>query len=427
MASSRTDPPRPPQAARLGWVLFALALAIAPLVFDSRLALTLLSQAGIAIVACLSFNLLMGQGGMLSFGHAVYTGLGAYAAIHALAAVSAGRLPLPVALLPLAGGLAGLAVALPFGLVATRRGGTPFAMITLGLGELVAALAPMFPSVFGGEGGISGDRVVGAPVLGLDWGPPAQLYGLIAAYTFACAWAMHAFTRTPLGRMLNAVRDNPERVAALGYSPQQLRWRAFAIAGFFGGVAGGLHALHFEIVTPEALGTARSASYLVFTFIGGAGHFAGPIVGGVLMVLSSVLLSTWTPAWQLYLGLLFLAMVMWAPGGIAGLAAAALRLAARGGWRPLAPAGLALAAAALPAALGAAALVEMIYHLQLESALGPRLAFLGVTLDTGRPSAWLGAVALLLAGAALTRAARRRCLKCQRHEAAAAAGSREAP
>ncbi|MDP1568210.1 MAG: branched-chain amino acid ABC transporter permease, partial [Polaromonas sp.] len=191
----------------LTWGLFALLLIVSPKMFGSGLALTVLSQMGIAIIACLSYNILLGQGGMLSFGHAVYTGLGSFLAIHALNSVGSGGLPLPVSLVPLVGGLAGVGFAVLFGYVTTRKSGTTFAMITLGLGELVFALSLMIPEFFGGEGGVSGNRMVGEAVLGVTFGPQIQVYYLIALYTFVAVAAMFAFTRTPLGRMLNAVRD----------------------------------------------------------------------------------------------------------------------------------------------------------------------------------------------------------------------------
>src|ERR1019366_7289808 len=110
--------------------LFALVLALVPLVFTSSLSITILSQMGIAIIACLSYNMLLGQGGMLSFGHAVYSGLGSFLAIHALSLVSKGNLPVPVSLVPIVGGLAGMLFAVVFGWVSTKKAGTTFAMIT---------------------------------------------------------------------------------------------------------------------------------------------------------------------------------------------------------------------------------------------------------------------------------------------------------
>ncbi len=390
------------------WGLFALALAVAPLVFTSGLGMTVLSQMGIAIIACLSYNMLLGQGGMLSFGHAVYTGLGAFVAIHALNAVTGGSLPIPVSLVPIVGGFAGMGFAVLFGYVTTRKAGTTFSMITLGLGELVFAMSLMIPEFFGGEGGVSGNRVTGSAFMGITYGPPVQVYYLIAIYTFVSVMAMFAFTRTPLGRMLNAVRDNPERVEFVGYNTQRIRYTAFIIAGFFAGISGGLGALNFEIVTAEVVHAARSGAYLLFTFLGGATFFFGPIIGAVLMVLAFVLFSEFTKAWLLYLGLIFLFMVMYAPGGIASLIMMNLRVASFGKLKQLLGSYLAMGVTLLVALTGAAAIVEMTYHLQLNSSQGSELTFLGTTLNVASAQSWLGAAVVALVGSGLFEMTRRR-------------------
>lgn len=392
------------------WSLFALLLAVMPLMFNSGLATTVLSQMGIAVIACLSYNMLLGQGGMLSFGHAVYTGLGSFMAIHALNSISGGW-PLPVSLVPLVGGLAGVGFAILFGYVTTRKSGTTFAMITLGLGELVFALSLMIPEFFGGEGGVSGNRVTGSAWAGITFGPPIQVYYLIAIYTFFAVAAMYAFTRTPLGRMLNAVRDNPERVEFVGYNTRKIRYIAFILAGFFAGISGGLGALNFEIVTAEVVGAGRSGAYLLFTFLGGATFFFGPIIGGILMVLAFVLLSEFTKAWLLYLGLIFMFMVMYAPGGVASLVMMNLRLAAYGKLRQIWVSYLALGVTALVLLAGASAMVEMVYHLQLDSAVGSQLRFLGATLDVKGLNSWFGAGFVLLTGLGLFELTRRQFLR----------------
>jgi branched-chain amino acid transport system permease protein len=390
------------------WSGYGLVLLLAPLVFSSSLSQTLLSQMGIAIIACLSYNMLLGQGGMLSFGHAVYSGLGGFLAAHALNKVGAGTLHLPVSLVPLVGGLAGLFFAALLGFVTTRKSGTTFAMITLGIGELVYSMSLMLPEFFGGEGGVNSNRVVPPAVFGVTFGPQVQVYYLIAAYCFVCTGLMFAFTRTPLGRMLNAVRDNPERVAFIGYDTQRVRWFAFMISGLFAGIAGGLAAINFELATAEVVGAQRSGAYLLFTFLGGSTAFFGPIIGGVLMVLATVVLSELTKAWLLYLGLAFMLMVMYAPAGVAGLILANLRLAAFGRLRPLLGAYLALLAAGAIAFAGASAMVEMLYHLQLNQALGPVMRFGGVSLDARGAPAWVGAALLFAAGAGAFELARRR-------------------
>jgi branched-chain amino acid transport system permease protein len=390
------------------WGVYALVLLVAPLVFSSSLSQTLLSQMGIAIIACLSYNMLLGQGGMLSFGHAVYSGLGGFLAIHTLNKVGDGSLHLPVSVVPLAGGLAGLFFATLLGFVTTRKSGTTFAMITLGIGELVWSMSLMLPEFFGGEGGITSNRVVPPATLGISFGPQIQVYWLIALYCFVCTALMFAFTRTPLGRMLNAVRDNPERVAFIGYDTQRVRWFAFMISGSFAGIAGGLAAINFELATAEIVGAQRSGAYLLFTFLGGSTAFFGPIIGGVLMVLATVVLSELTKAWLLYLGLAFVLMVMYAPAGVAGLILANLRLAAFGKLRALLPGYFALALAGAVASTGASAMVEMLYHLQLNEALGPVMKFGGMTLDAKGATAWIGASVLFAAGAAAFEVARRR-------------------
>jgi branched-chain amino acid transport system permease protein len=393
------------------WTVFALLLAVAPMVWTTSLAHTMLSQIGIAIIVCLSYNMLLGQGGMLSFGHAVYSGMGSFIAIHALNLVGKGQWPIPVSLIPIVGGFAGMLVAIVLGWVTTKKAATPFAMITLGVGELVFAMSLMFPEFFGGEGGISSNRVAGPKPLGITFGPQIQLYYLIAVYTFICTGLMFAFTRTPLGRMLNAVRDNPERVEFVGYDTQKVRYIAFVIAAFFAGISGGLAALNFEIVTSEVVGGFKSGSYLLFTFLGGATFFFGPIIGGVLLVLAGVLLSEITKAWLLYLGLVFVFMVMYAPGGIASLIMMNLRVAAFGRLRELWVSYLALGATALLTLLGAAGMIEMVYHLKLNPALGPQLQFLGASLNAHSVDSWFACGFVLLTGLGLFELTRRAFLR----------------
>jgi branched-chain amino acid transport system permease protein len=393
------------------WGGYALVMLAAPVLWTSSLSLTMLSQIGIAIIGCLAFNMLLGQGGMLSFGHAVYSGLGSFFAIHTLNMISNGQLALPVSLVPLVGGLSGMAVAALLGYVTTKKAGTPFAMITLGVGELVWAMSLMFPGFFGGEGGISGNRVAGQPFLGITFGPQIQLYYLIAIYTIVCTALMYAFTRTPLGRMLNAVRDNPERVEFVGYNTQIVRYTAFIASGFFMGIAGGLAALNFEIVTAEVVNAARSGAYLLFTFLGGALFFFGPIIGAVLMVLALVLLSELTQAWLLYLGLIFTFMVMYAPGGVSSLIMMNLRVASFGKLRTLWGSYLALAGTGFGILAGAGAMIEMTYHLQLNEALGPQLKFMGASLNAKGLDSWFGAGLVLVVSIGLFELVRRQFVR----------------
>ncbi len=390
------------------WTLFALVLMVAPLLWTSSLSMTMLSQMGIGIIVCLSYNMLLGQGGMLSFGHAVYSGLGAFGAIHALNFASAGSLPIPVSLVPIVGGVSGLIVAALLGAVTTKKSGTTFAMITMGIGALVFSMSLMLPEFFGGEGGISSNRVIGESVMGITFGPQIQVYYLIALYCFVSTALMFAFTQTPLGRMLNAVRDNPERVEFIGYDTQRVRYISFMVAGFFAGIAGGLVALNNEIVTAEVMSAERSGAYLLFTFIGGALFFFGPIIGAILMVLAEVLLHEMTKAWLLYLGVGFLAMVMYAPGGFAALLMMNVRVAAFGMMRRLWAVYLALFGAGFTALVGISVMVEMIYHRKLNVALGPTMTYWRAEINIDSTGAWVGAGLLALVGIGLFEVARRR-------------------
>jgi len=391
----------------LVWGGFALLLLVAPLIFKSGLALTMLSQIGYMIIILLSYNLLLGNGGMLSFGYAVYTGLGAFCTAHALNKIGAGSFGLPVSLVPLVGGLGGMAVAIVLGWVSTKKAHNTFAMITMGVGELVYAMTLMFPEVFGGESGISTNRVVGDAVFGITYGPQIQLYYLIAVYCFICTGLMFMFSATPLGRMLNAVRDNPERVQFVGYNTQVVRYIAFIIAGFFAGIGGGLFALNFELVQGSAVNGLVSASYLLFTYIGGALFFFGPIIGAVLSVLVSILLSEVTKAWALYLGIVFVLVVMFAPGGVSAIVMMNLRVAAfkkfNRLWKPY----LALLVTVPVLVLGGASLVEMLYHKQINAEMNPVFSYLGMQLDVNQPKDWIIGAVVTAIGAVLFEIARR--------------------
>ncbi|MFZ3322634.1 MAG: branched-chain amino acid ABC transporter permease [Usitatibacter sp.] len=390
-------------AARRRWIIwggFAALLAVAPLVFNKGFSLSLLCQMGILIIFALSYNMLLGQTGLLSFGHAVYYGLGALFSIHALNLVQAGW-KFPVTLMPLVGGVAGLVFGVIFGYVTTRRAGTTFSMISLGIGEMVAALSLMFPAFFGGEAGVSGNRTAGGAILGITYGPQIQMYYLVAAWLLLATAAMYALSRTPLGRMANAVRDNPERAQFVGYDPQHVRFMMVALSGFFAGVAGGLAALNYEIVTAESLSASTSGMVLLATYLGGIGFFAGPVAGAIVVTLMQTALGSVTKAWPFYFGAMFLATVLFVPGGLASVAMLHKRL-----WdaKLMKSAAVVYAIMAIPSALAvgfAVLLVEMAYNASDESRSPFKV--LGVVLDTTATGAWIGVLALTVAAFAAWR------------------------
>src|SRR5690554_4795420 len=182
----------------LPWAFALSVLILAPIAFSSGSSVSVLSQMGTMIIFALSYNMLLGQGGMLSFGHAVYSGLGAYFAVHVMNLASDGVIWLPVWLVPLVGGTAGMIIGVILGYVSTKKAGLPFAMITLGIAELVYASSYMFPDFFGGEGGLWTNRVYGESYYGVNFGSQIQVYYLIAFWLFLSALIMYLYTKTPI-------------------------------------------------------------------------------------------------------------------------------------------------------------------------------------------------------------------------------------
>ncbi|MFC3229989.1 branched-chain amino acid ABC transporter permease [Marinibaculum pumilum] len=387
------------QIRRFGpWIFFAALLVVAPLVFNTTFGVSLLNQMGIVIVFALSYNMLLGQGGMLSFGHAVYMGLGGFMTAHALNFIGDGLIDVPLPVVPLFGGLFGLIFGILFGSFSTRRAGTIFAMISLGIGELVAGLSLIFVFFFGGEEGISANRTDPMRFFGLNFGQDIQVYYLIAFWVFVATAAMYFFSRTPAGRMANAVRDNPERAEFVGYSQRIVRFISFSGAGFFAGIAGGLFAVNYEIVTEENLNLITSGVALLMAYIGGIGFFIGPIIGAITFTLLQSVLGAYTEIWQLYVGILFLATVVFMPWGLTGILMIHMPAVQRGSLGRLAGPYALAAAPAIAALLGIAGLLEMIHHLNTAPADEPEMGLFFMTVNTASVLPWLILVVLAVGG-----------------------------
>ena len=302
------------------WIVLAGIAAVLPMVFDSYFALTLLSKMGVLVMFTVAYNMLLGQGGMLSFGHAIYFGFAGYVSVHVLNGIGEELIPyFPIVLFPIIGAIVGAFLGVIIGYLSTRRAGTAFAMISLGFCEMATALTLIFVIFFNGEDGIQTDRVVGPEPIGISFGPQIEVYYLILFWTLLTVALMFLLTKTPFGRMSNAVRDNPERAAFIGYNVRHVRWIAFTLSATFAGAAGSLHAINYEHIGFESVSIVQSGQVLFMAFIGGVGHFVGPVIGAIgLTYLDSVLLDI-TEAWLLYLGVTFSVIVAFAPGGLAGL------------------------------------------------------------------------------------------------------------
>ena len=386
------------------WLALAIAIAL-PWAFynwtsgrHSGFSLTLLSEIGLLIVFALSYNMQMGQTGLLSFGHAALFGLGGYCTAHALNAIAEAELWFPMELVPLAGGLGGLFFGAIFGYLATKQRATAFAMITMGLGELVTAAALMFMVFFGGEGGVSTDRVIDASFFGVEYAQPIDVYYLIVGWGFLAIWLMRLQTQTPLGKMANAQRDNFERTQFVGYDPRLIRFYQFVLSGFFAGIAGGLFAILHEIVTFDAVAAQKSASALLASYIGGIGGFFGPIIGAIVVVLMQSGVSLLSSAWLLYLGTLFILMVMFAPGGLTGIIAEHAPIARVGRLHDLLVPYLRMLMPGLVCLAGFVMLVETASFMTIGASQGKSLSIAGYAMEAGSWTPWALSLALLSVG-----------------------------
>jgi branched-chain amino acid transport system permease protein len=395
------------RAAWLSGAAIVLVAIIMPWLFydwdharQSGFVVSMLSQMGMMVIFALSYNMLMGQAGLLSLCHAVLFGFGGYCMIHFLNAAGDGAMPVPMELLPLLSGLGGLAIAIVFGFMATRQRATAFAMITLGIGQLMTVAALMFKHFFGGESGVSTDRTNASSMLGLSYAHGIAVYYLIVAWAVIATLAMLALTFTPLGRMANACRDNHERAQFMGYDPRMVRFLQFALSGFFAGIAGGLYAITYEIVTFDSLAAPLSANALLMAYIGGTTAFGGPILGAILITLLQSGVSLMSNSWLIYVGVLFIVMVTFAPTGLAGLFLAHAPIRRAGRLSRLTLPYARIVPALLATVLGFVGIVELASFLTIGEAQGKHLVLFSHPISVTSATPWIVSVALLVIGGA---------------------------
>jgi branched-chain amino acid transport system permease protein len=259
-----------------------------------------------ALFAC-SLNLLMGYGGMLSFGHAAYFGLGAYGAALLL---TRGELPmlLAAALAPLVAALG----ALLFGVFCVRLRGIYFAMLTLAFAQVAYTVIFQWYDFTGGDNGILGIW----PAPGLS--SPAGYYYFTLGVTAAAVWLLRAILRSPFGMTLRAVRDNPRRAVTVGLNVFLHQLTAFVLAGFFAGVAGAVFAFQKGSVFPDYLFVVKSLEPLVMILLGGMQTFVGPLAGAALYKLLDTVVTSYVEYWSAVLGVILLVLVLLCPQGVVG-------------------------------------------------------------------------------------------------------------
>jgi branched-chain amino acid transport system permease protein len=307
------------------WIAGALLAAVVVLLpfFAGDFYVNLASQIFIAAIFALSLNLLVGFGGMTSLGHASYLGVAAY-----LSALLTSRYGFGHGTAALLSILGTVAMAAFFGVIALRATGLGFLMITLALSQVLWGLAYRMSDVTNGDNGITG--LTRPAPFGIPVDSPVAFYwfALIVAVT---AFVMMAiFVSSSFGSSLKGVRDQPRRMAALGFNPWMIRWITFVYAGFWGGVAGLLYVYYNKYIHPTSLSTTSSAEALLGVIAGGSGTLAGPAVGAALVLLLKNYASAYIERWNMLLGLVFLFIVLVMPTGIVpGLQKISARLRGR--------------------------------------------------------------------------------------------------
>jgi branched-chain amino acid transport system permease protein len=292
---------------------FAIAVIAASLLLPPFLAgdfyINLASQILIAAIFALSLNLLVGFGGMTSLGHASYLGVAAY--ISALLTSRYGFGHGSAAVISIAGAVV---MAAFFGIIALRATGLGFLMITLALSQVLWGLAYRMSNVTNGDNGIAG--LTRPAPFGISLDSPASFYWfvlIVAAFAFLM---MAIFVSSAFGSSLKGVRDQPRRMAALGFNPWLIRWITFIYAGFWGGVSGLLYVYYHKYIHPTSLSTTSSAEALLGVIAGGSGTLGGPIVGAAVVLLIKNYASAYVERWNMLLGLVFLFIVLVMPTGI---------------------------------------------------------------------------------------------------------------
>ena len=293
---------------KIAFVLLAIFLIALPL-FSGDFYVNLSTQVLIAVIFAMSLNMLVGYGGMTSLGHATYMGLASY--IVAILTTQYGMGNGAAALISIIGTTICAAL---FGLLALRATGLGFLMITLAMSQVLWGLAYRMTGVTGGDNGISG---ITRPLpFGISLEGPAAYYWftlLISAIAFG---AMAIFVMSAFGSSLKGVRDQPRRMAALGFNPWMIRWITFIYAGFWAGIAGLLYVYYHKYIHPTSLSITNSAEGLLGVIAGGSGTLGGPVVGAALVSLLKNYASAYIERWNMLLGIIFLFIVMFMPTGI---------------------------------------------------------------------------------------------------------------
>jgi branched-chain amino acid transport system permease protein len=293
------------------WIGVALLAAsfLLPPFFAGDFYINLASQILIAGIFALSLNLLVGFGGMTSLGHASYLGVAAY-----ISALLTSRYELGHGAAAIISMTGTTAMAAFFGVIALRATGLGFLMITLALSQVLWGLAYRMSDVTNGDNGIAG--LTRPTPFGISLDSAASFYWFALIVASLAFFMMTTFVSSSFGSSLKGVRDQPRRMAALGFNPWMIQWITFIYAGFWGGISGLLYVYYNKYIHPTSLSTASSAEALLGVIAGGSGTLGGPVVGAALVLLLKNYASAYIERWNMLLGLVFLFIVLVMPTGI---------------------------------------------------------------------------------------------------------------
>ena len=301
----------------MGWIALIAILAAYPRIFGLYYTNLFVTFAIFALFS-VSFNLLLGYTGLLSFGHAMFFGAGGYGTALALKHIQG----LPLLPAVLMGLLAAVVIALLLCPLVVRVSGTAFAMLHLAFGELMHVLALKLRGITGGEDGIGGFPIPPLHIPGfisIDIKSPENFYYFALVCLGISLWVLWFFTKTPFGQIQIGVRDNPTRIGYLGFKVPQTKAVVYVVSAAFAGVAGSIYALFQNLISSSSLNVLTSFAPITMTMVGGVGSFFGPVCGAAILQVTEELTSRYTEQVELVMGLILILVIMFAPMGFVGV------------------------------------------------------------------------------------------------------------
>jgi branched-chain amino acid transport system permease protein len=298
------------------YFLVGIASAVLAILFPyilPKFQLRMITEIVILALFAMTWKMLLNEGGMFSFGHSLYFGLGAYASVLGWLHIKGLSFMSGILL----GGLVAGLMAFILGAFLVRMSGTYFALLTLAFNQLIWAVVWKWRDVTGGDDGLG--KFPKPDLLGISMKDPANFYYLSLIMVGVCLFICWYYTKTPLGNVVMSIKSNEERAKFIGFNVNASKLVLLTMLGFFAGISGGLYAQFQEFIATSTIDMGMSTNVLFMAFIGGTGYFWGPLIGSGIFVYLSEYLSSFTDRWELIFGLIFIIIVSFAPQGILGI------------------------------------------------------------------------------------------------------------